>query len=93
MTDAASSVEFLAKLARACADRADAEPRPNAYIAPARLREIAGQLECQETERTTLRNLLTDIQPLLAECDCIHSDPENPVQCPCKRLRAELAKP
>lgn len=46
-----------------------------------------------ETERTILRNLLTDIRPLLEGCDCIHSDPENPTQCPCKRLRAELAKP
>lgn len=54
---------------------------------------VFDEIDKRDGQIKALRNLLTDIQPLLAECDCIHSDQENPVQCPCKRLRAELEKP
>lgn len=32
------------------------------------------------------------MQMIGGECDCIHSDESNPVQCPCKLARAALAK-
>jgi hypothetical protein len=40
-----------------------------------------------------LLQLLADLAPLLEGCDCIHSDPDNPVQCPCKMLRAMIEVP
>lgn len=34
---------------------------------------------------------LSDVMPLLAECDCIHSDRDAPL-CPCRSARALLAR-
>jgi hypothetical protein len=42
---------------------------------------------CAENDR--LRAALTDVMPLLAECDCIYSDRDSPL-CPCRAARAAL---
>ncbi len=49
--------------------------------------ELANGMKAGEIER--LRGLLADVMPLLAECDCIHSDREAPL-CPCRAARKAL---
>jgi hypothetical protein len=48
-------------------------------------------LGVQRSAAPDLSEALRDVMPLLAECDCIHSDREAPL-CPCRAARDALAK-
>jgi hypothetical protein len=48
--------------------------------------------ELRSINADLLEALSQVMQMLGCECDCIHSDASNPVQCPCKLARAAIAK-